>query len=68
MIVDGNHLIADEGKVLIKDDIIATEVYLGIRDSADEWSEEYAEQIAHRDAEGKAEGIRILSKFLCNLE
>lgn len=49
MIIDGNHLIADDGKVLIKDDIIATEVYLGIRDTADEWQEEYAEQIAHTE-------------------
>ena len=49
MMIDGNHLIADEGKVLIKDDIVATEVYLGIRDSADEWQEVDAEQIAHTE-------------------
>lgn len=44
-----NHLIADDGMYLVKDDIVATEVYLGIRDSADEWQEVEIEQIEENE-------------------
>ena len=39
MIIDGNTLIAESNKVLIKGDIIATVVHLGINDSVDNWTE-----------------------------
>lgn len=39
MTINGNQLIADEGKALQKGDTIAKIVYLGINDSADNWLE-----------------------------
>ena len=39
MIINGNQLIADDGKALKKGDTIAKIVYLGINDSADNWLE-----------------------------
>ena len=39
MIINGNTLIAENNKVLIKDDIIATVVHLSINDSVDNWTE-----------------------------
>lgn len=39
MIINGNILIADDGKVLKKGDIIAVAVHLGINDSAGNWTE-----------------------------
>ena len=39
MIINGNQLIADDGKVLQKGDVIAKFVYLGVNDSADNWLE-----------------------------
>ena len=39
MIINGNTLIAENNKVLIKGDIIATVVHLGINDSVDNWTE-----------------------------
>ena len=39
MIINGNILTADEGKVLKKGDVIAVTVYLGINDSAGNWTE-----------------------------
>ena len=39
MIINGNQLIADDGKVLQKGDVYATTVYLGVNDSADNWVE-----------------------------
>ena len=39
MIINGNILIADDGKVLKKGDIIATTVHLGVNDSSDNWTE-----------------------------
>ena len=39
MIINGNQLIADDGKALQKGDTIAKIVYLGINDSADNWLE-----------------------------
>ena len=39
MIINGNQLIADNGKVLKKGDVIAVTVYLGINDSAENWTE-----------------------------
>ena len=39
MIINGNILIADDGKVLKKGDVIATTVHLGVNDSAGNWTE-----------------------------
>lgn len=39
MTINGNQLIADDGKVLKKGDTIAKIVYLGVNDSADNWLE-----------------------------
>ena len=39
MTINGNQLIADDGKALQKGDTIAKIVYLGVNDSADNWLE-----------------------------
>ena len=39
MIIDGNHLIAAEGKVLTNGETYSTEVWLGIYDKPDNWRE-----------------------------
>lgn len=39
MIINGNQLIADDGKALKKGDVIAVTVYLGVNDSAGNWTE-----------------------------
>ena len=39
MIINGNILIADDGKVLKKGDVIAVAVHLGVNDSAGNWTE-----------------------------
>ena len=39
MTINGNQLIADDGKVLKKGDTIAATVYLGVNDSAGNWTE-----------------------------
>ena len=39
MIINGNQLIADDGKVLKKGDVIAAIVHLGVNDSAENWVE-----------------------------
>ena len=39
MIINGNTLTADNGKVLKKGDVIAITVYLGVNDSAGNWTE-----------------------------
>ena len=39
MTINGNQLIADDGKVLKKGDVIAVTVYLGVNDSAGNWME-----------------------------
>ena len=39
MTINGNQLIADDGKVLKKGDVIATIIHLGVNDSADNWLE-----------------------------
>lgn len=39
MTINGNQLIADNGKVLQKGDVIAATVYLGVNDSAGNWTE-----------------------------
>ena len=39
MIINGNQLIADDGKALKKGDVIAATVYLGVNDSAENWTE-----------------------------
>ena len=36
---NGNQLIANDGKVLQKGDVIATTVHLGVNDSAENWTE-----------------------------
>ena len=52
MTINGNQLIADDGKVLKKGDTIAKIVYLGINDSADNWLEidEPEEEISDSEA------------------
>ena len=39
MIINGNILTADDGKVLQKGDTIARVVYLGVNDGVDNWAE-----------------------------
>ena len=39
MTINGNILTADEGKALKKGDVIAATVYLGVNDSAGNWTE-----------------------------
>lgn len=39
MTINGNILTADEGKTLKKGDVIAVTVYLGVNDSASNWTE-----------------------------
>lgn len=39
MTINGNILTADDGKVLKKGDVIAATVYLGVNDSASNWTE-----------------------------
>ena len=39
MTINGNILTADNGKVLKKGDVIALTVYLGVNDSAGNWTE-----------------------------
>lgn len=52
MIINGNILTADNGKVLKKGDIIAATVHLGVNDSADNWLEidEPEEEISAEEA------------------
>lgn len=45
MIIDGNHLIAAEGKVLTNGESYSTEVWLGIYDKPDNWREIEEENI-----------------------
>ena len=39
MTINGNILTSDDGKVLKKGDVIAVTVYLGVNDSAGNWTE-----------------------------
>ena len=39
MTINGNILMADEGKALKKGDVIAVTVHLGVNDSAENWVE-----------------------------
>ena len=39
MTINGNQLIADDGKALKKGDVIAVTVYLGVNDSTGNWTE-----------------------------
>lgn len=51
MIIDGNTLIAENNKVLIKGDIIATVIHLGVNDSIDNWIEtDLKEEISSDEA------------------
>lgn len=52
MTINGNQLIADDGKVLKKGDVIAVTVHLGVNDSAGNWTEIDApeEQITDSEA------------------
>ena len=54
MTINGNQLIADNGKVLKKGDVYATIVHLGVNDSADNWLEidEPEEEISAEEAIG----------------
>ena len=52
MIINGNQLIANDGKVLKKGDVIAATVHLGVNDSASNWMEinEPEEEISAEEA------------------
>lgn len=52
MTINGNKLIADDGKALQKGDTIAKIVYLGVNDNADNWLEidEPEEEISDSEA------------------
>ena len=52
MTINGNQLIASDGKALKKGDTIAKIVYLGVSDSADNWLEidEPEEEISDSEA------------------
>ena len=52
MTINGNQLIANDGKVLQKGDTIAKIVHLGVNDSADNWLEidEPEEEISAEEA------------------
>ena len=51
MIINGNVITADEGKVLVKGDIIATVIHLGVNDSIDNWIEtDLKEEISSDEA------------------
>ena len=52
MTINGNQLIADDGKVLQKGDTIAKIAHLGVTDSADNWLEidEPEEEISDSEA------------------
>lgn len=52
MTINGNILMADEGKALKKGDVIAKIVYLGVNDSVDNWLEidEPEEEISAEEA------------------
>lgn len=52
MTINGNQLIADDGKVLQKGDTIAKIIYLGVNDNAGNWTEidEPEEQITDSEA------------------
>ena len=52
MTINGNQLIADDGKALQKGDVVATTVYLGVNDNAGNWVEIDApeEQITDSEA------------------
>ena len=52
MTINGNILMADDGKALKKGDTIAKIVYLGVNDSADNWLEidEPDEEISDSEA------------------
>ena len=39
MTINGNILMADDGKALKKGDVIAATVHLGVNDSAENWTE-----------------------------
>ena len=39
MTINGNILTADDGKALKKGDVVAVTVYLGVNDSAENWTE-----------------------------
>ena len=39
MTINGNILTADDGKALKKGDVYATTIYLGVNDSAENWTE-----------------------------
>ena len=52
MTINGNILTADNGKALKKGNVIAKIIYLGVNDSADNWTEidEPEEQITDSEA------------------
>ena len=54
MTINGNILMADEGKALKKGDVIATIVHLGVNDSAGNWTEIDAPEEQITDSEALA--------------
>ena len=56
MTINGSTLIAENNKVLIKDDIIATVVHLSINDSEDNWTETDPPEIISSE-----EALRIIT-------
>ena len=54
MTINGNILIADDGKVLKKGDVIAVTVHLGVNDSAGNWTEIYKPDEEISDSEALA--------------
>ena len=56
MTINGSTLIAENNKVLIKDDIIATVVHLSINDSVDNWTETDPPEIISSE-----EALRIIT-------
>ena len=54
MTINGNQLIADEGKVLKKGNVYATTVHLGVNDSVGNWTEIDAPEEQITDSEALA--------------
>ena len=56
MTINGNMLVADDGKVLKNGDNYATVIYLGVNDKADNWSE-----VDEPDEITDAEALKIIT-------
>lgn len=56
MTINGNMLVADDGKVLKNGDNYATVIYLGVNDKVDNWSE-----VDEPDEITDAEALKIIT-------